>query len=94
MSIGGESYVSRPKLTPQGASRLERLETDLEQARRLALLLEEESKDSVPEGTLRGSERIDQLGREAAKLVNSETLDEKKRLVRPSSIRLFVAFEP
>ena len=95
MSIGSESYVSRPKYAPQGTSRLERLEKDLEQARKLALLLEDEEKESVPEGLVRGSEKIDELGREAAKLVESResggaSLDEKKQLV--SCLRLRLSF--
>jgi len=94
MSIGSESYVSRPKYAPQGTSRLERLEKDLEQARKLAQLLEEEEKESVPEGLVRGSEKIDELGREAAKLVESReaggsSIEQKKQLVSSLPFRRF-----
>jgi hypothetical protein len=82
MSISGEAYVSRPKYAPVGLSRLERLETDLEQARKLAQMLEAEEKESIPDGHVRGSEKIDELGREADLLVGDDaSIDQRKQLV-------------
>ena len=86
MSISGEAYVSRPKYAPVGLSRLERLEKDLDQARKLAKMLEDQDKDLVPEGQMRGSEKIDGLGREADALVGEgASIEQRKQLVSPAS---------